>query len=111
MGFLANNFWRTMWLYQKQRPEDKIVRRKTTLAGVANSDMKENGDGECRGKQNKKLAKKESKAITDDLPEEGVVRRNTTEARLSDRTTFHHVCLMPTNFRSVSVHFFLIMLG
>jgi hypothetical protein len=26
-----------------------------------------------------------------ELPEEGVVRRNTTEARLSDRTEFHHV--------------------
>jgi hypothetical protein len=27
----------------------------------------------------------------EELPEEGVERRNTTETRLSDRTAFHHV--------------------
>ena len=31
------------------------------------------------------------------LEEEGVVRSNTTESRLIDRTTFQHVCLMATN--------------
>jgi hypothetical protein len=29
--------------------------------------------------------------MREELPEEGVVRRNTTEARLSNRTTYHHV--------------------
>ncbi len=35
--------------------------------------------------------------ITRQLEEEGVVRSNTTEARLNGRTTFQHLCLMAKN--------------
>ena len=42
--------------------------------------------------------------ITLQLEEEGVVRCNTTEARLIDRTTFQHVCLMATNQERAALH-------
>ena len=42
--------------------------------------------------------------ITLQLEEEGVVRCNTTEVRLIDRTTFQHVCLMATNQERATAH-------
>jgi hypothetical protein len=42
--------------------------------------------------------------ITRQLEEEGVERSNTTEARLIDRTAFHHLCLMATNQERAAWH-------
>ena len=45
----------------KAKTRGHNYKKKYNLGGVANSEMKENGDGECRGKQNKKKLKIEKR--------------------------------------------------